>query len=596
MSYCIAWKKNEQVFMLSESAISSFEDDIQAGISTFGEVQGLYGKYYVQEGLLKIIKINDDFVLGVSGDVPTIIELLTHVYSLREMLTLEILRNIITNNYQDRGISAIVVEKGRHPQIYLFEENRFSCTDRCEIGAGRKNAFFSADINQIIDQEYAGGDEHDYLAKVIGCAQCYSIKNRCIQEGYGGTFYGVVIGSKIEWFRDMGYYIFKKDIQDGFFTSVINRRDSVFSTSNFSDHTIFMLNFLMDKEVWENPYFKRAVMKSLHTKNPFYFFIYSSYYHVAFYIRMNSESQNFFLKRWIKRNNDDVYCAFAFRPELEEMCVKYANETSKLPTLVELPSIREPYMPHELAKSFCDIPDRLSSDVQKHMDFDFSLYSVPGYDLNCIVPIKRAISEYHNLVLVDFHYFYSVCNEIYGRYHKLHDIDVSKMDLRPLVSLFLNQIAENDFDKYLLVFVKEVGRSECLDGVDLSCLLTTYKNVEFIEVPNFETDLCGTLFLLFKNYYLNDRFFHLDKFVIAADNIKVNELLSAITPEFNLGNSNPDIVLIRNMNGMTAMDGRFRYAVIDYWIVAAFGIPFKSLGILDALLENECGDAFYSDQ
>ena len=90
MSYCIAWKKNEQVFMLSESAISSFEDDIQAGISTFGEVQGLYGKYYVQEGLLKIIKINDDFVLGVSGDVPTIIELLTHVYSLREMLTLEI--------------------------------------------------------------------------------------------------------------------------------------------------------------------------------------------------------------------------------------------------------------------------------------------------------------------------------------------------------------------------------------------------------------------------------------------------------------------------------------------------------------------------
>ena len=314
MSYCIAWKKNEQVFMLSESAISSFEDDIQAGISTFGEVQGLYGKYYVQEGLLKIIKINDDFVLGVSGDVPTIIELLTHVYSLREMLTLEILRNIITNNYQDRGISAIVVEKGRHPQIYLFEENRFSCTDRCEIGAGRKNAFFSADINQIIDQEYAEGDEHDYLAKVIGCAQCYSIKNRCIQEGYGGTFYGVVIGSKIEWFRDMGYYIFKKDIQDGFFTSVINRRDSVFSTSNFSDHTIFMLNFLMDKEVWENPYFKRAVMKSLHTKNPFYFFIYSSYYHVAFYIRMNSESQNFFLKRWIKRNNDDVYCAFAFRP------------------------------------------------------------------------------------------------------------------------------------------------------------------------------------------------------------------------------------------------------------------------------------------
>ena len=73
MSYCIAWKKNEQVFMLSESAISSFEDDIQAGISTFGEVQGLYGKYYVQEGLLKIIKINDnrivDTCLQSSGDV-----------------------------------------------------------------------------------------------------------------------------------------------------------------------------------------------------------------------------------------------------------------------------------------------------------------------------------------------------------------------------------------------------------------------------------------------------------------------------------------------------------------------------------------------
>ena len=62
--------------MIAESAVSAIFDDIQQASSSFGETQGLYGKYYVQEGVLKIFKINEEIAIGFAGDMDRFYELL----------------------------------------------------------------------------------------------------------------------------------------------------------------------------------------------------------------------------------------------------------------------------------------------------------------------------------------------------------------------------------------------------------------------------------------------------------------------------------------------------------------------------------------
>jgi len=47
-------------------------------------------------------------------------------------------------------------------------------------------------------------------------------------------------------------------------------------------------------------------------------------------------------------------------------------------------------------------------------------------------------------------------------------------------------------------------------------------------------------------------------------------------------NENPDILLIRNMNRLTKMDGRFRYIVIDLAIAFMFNLNEEQFGLLES--------------
>lgn len=57
MSYCIAWKHDNNVFMLSDTAVSSRVDEPSAPYNSMGEKQTTRFGYYVEEGLLIIINI-----------------------------------------------------------------------------------------------------------------------------------------------------------------------------------------------------------------------------------------------------------------------------------------------------------------------------------------------------------------------------------------------------------------------------------------------------------------------------------------------------------------------------------------------------------
>lgn len=68
MSYCIAWKHGNNVFMLSDTAISSRVDEPMVPYNSMGEVQTTHFGYYVEEGLLKLIKISSDFAVSFATE------------------------------------------------------------------------------------------------------------------------------------------------------------------------------------------------------------------------------------------------------------------------------------------------------------------------------------------------------------------------------------------------------------------------------------------------------------------------------------------------------------------------------------------------
>lgn len=49
---------------------------------------------------------------------------------------------------------------------------------------------------------------------------------------------------------------------------------------------------------------------------------------------------------------------------------------------------------------------------------------------------------------------------------------------------------------------------------------------------------------------------------------------------------NPDILLIRNLNGLTNMDARLRYIVSDYLLFSILGLSMKEAAELDTLVYN----------
>lgn len=90
-----------------------------------------------------------------------------------------------------------------------------------------------------------------------------------------------------------------------------------------------------------------------------------------------------------------------------------------------------------------------------------------------------------------------------------------------------------------------------------------------------------------KNYYLNDKFFHLDKFIIMEDHANTMRLLEKILPNYNFIDKNPDVLLVRNMNGFTNMNGGLRYVVMDILIAMLMNLSYENMGVLEAIAYGE---------
>lgn len=138
-------------------------------------------------------------------------------------------------------------------------------------------------------------------------------------------------------------------------------------------------------------------------------------------------------------------------------------------------------------------------------------------------------------------------------------------------------IPEDVFENYCIIVVEDDDEKKLIGGYDLNLFLQKYSNV--FEVKGMFEEV---LFELLKHYYIDDRFFHIDKFVIAADNAKTANLLRDILPEYNYEERHPDVFLIRSMVE-SQMPGGLRYAVSDIFVAALMKLSMDDMGLLESI-------------
>ena len=585
MTYCLAWKKDKSVFMIGDTAISSSSNKIISELNSFGEVQGLYEKYYVQEGKLKIYKVSDKLSISYSGDVGQAIEIIEMIYNMIDEMDIFDLMKVIETSFNTYDVEMIFVFSYKlNNYIYKFSNGIFKKCDYAEIGNGKDIPFFSDDIKSLVNKLYSDKLEKEYyLSMVISSIQCYVIKNQTFNKGVGGTITGIFLDNTLKWFRDNEYYIFDEDVRDAESISVIVRANSVFSASDVDGGIRYMLNTIKDNSMWNDLYLRKSIAKSLNTKNAFYYTFYSKKYNVAYFMKVNGYLHNIHFRRYVRRDKEKTYYAYMFRPDFTKYFIEFNSYEQRVPTLLEMEVLPVNYISHEESLKLCNKDDVIKRAEYEELDFDFSEMEYKDFDTSMLIPIKKIINEYHNIVLIDYHYFCDAIEEKINLYKPFRTFNISDLNLDRIINIFMKQLVEDDFDKYLFCAIKSTNYTKEILGCNIDDYFKQNHNFHIISTEKIRSDFNGLLFQIMKNFYINDSFFHLDKFIIISDDADSRSIMDMIIPKFNFSCNNPDILLVRNINGLTEMNGELRYIAIDYIIAAILGLSMDEFGQLESL-------------
>lgn len=586
MTFCAAWKKEKKIYMIADSAVSEINDDEEPirEVNTFGEIQKVHKGYLVQEGCLKIIKIRENIVLSFSGNIGIAEEILKYIDECIDLVCITDCFEAIKNTYSHRGTEMIfVICKNSKSSIYHFDEENIREVDSVEIGNGKNIYGFSEDFIGIVNEFYDKDmDANDYLAMIIGIMQCYILRNRYFKDGVGGVISGIFVDSKVKWFRDIEYYIYNNDIRECQTMSVIGRRDSVFSSSDISKGALFMLNPKM-KNIIENKCIEKAIIKTLDTKNPFYYVLYNQSCNMIGFIKSNGESQNSLIMRWMKRGEEKTDYVYAFNPVVSRALAKYNMSKERLPSVIVMSSIKIPYIEHDDAKKMSLPEDVKRVKEQVKVDFDFYMHENKSQHVSRLCDIKKDISNYRNIMVIDFEYLWNVFKEITDNefiYNEVENIFIEKV-----TEIFPITMDNNNFNEYKIFILKRREEYPLICGISLEKEFSRFNNCCLIDTNSLNVDLCNIVFEIVRNYYINEAFFHINKLIILADDFMINNQLIEILPEFNFISEDPDVFLVRNFNAQTHMHGKLRYRLIDDIVIRMLGMTMDRYAELEYISE-----------
>ena len=226
MSYLIACKYHDEVFMIGDTAIAHRVEESER-FSSFGELHERQGDgRTVEEGLAKIVPLSPSLVLGFVGSVPYSKAIIEYV---KDNLDGADIASVLSD-----AATAIGIPDTCHVEILALQRKGAKSSivywkSRSPREATKDMAWVH--MGSLVGSMEAAGMEYalKYLASqriasvdlfhsVIAVMQWFGVHYRLMSVGVGGAFFGARLTSAgFEWQEDISYIIYPPSLAENCF-------------------------------------------------------------------------------------------------------------------------------------------------------------------------------------------------------------------------------------------------------------------------------------------------------------------------------------------------------------------------------------------
>ncbi|SFB11280.1 hypothetical protein [Clostridium frigidicarnis] len=589
MTYCLAWKQNNKIFMLGDSLLSSeSEEIIQSKYSTIGEVHGKYNGYFVEESCSKLFQLNG-MLIAFAGNTDKVNNIIDELIYKKDNFKLEeIFESITTSGILNLGTEVLIALSidGINRLFYLngncYEEiQTFKC-----IGNGKNiNNLTDTLMNFTKGFEFEKNSTKTIITKIVAFLQIIIYKNGFLKYGVGGTVCGGVFDNGItNWNDDVFYYLYEKNVNERNTFNVIIRDNIICTGSDFID-SLKVFASLHKESNSRGDKFTRKLLKIVNSIHLRFIVYYSNYYNCIYFCDSHGDALVSTCYRFQKKVSDELIKFALIHPsyfEIELMSRK-SDEKINIPVFYIEPQKME-FITREQLIKLGSVTGYIE-DKEEEYDIDLSYLSIPNVNISEFG--SQFYDDIDNVVFIDFRYFY---NQIVERinYYRNIDIEISNISILKSLEKHLERIIPSETRTEIIIYAcyeDDYTLSGC-DLFDIFCSEVPEAYQFYFSDDEYQYTVNNNITWFLKNYYVNEKYFGFCKTILIIDNYDIDAYLNCM-PLNNYYPETTDIILIRNHNYDSRIQTPIVYYVIDYFIDHILGISLEIASLWDSFKDTD---------
>ncbi|MBO2945613.1 hypothetical protein JJQ72_16665 [Paenibacillus sp. F411] len=499
----------------------------------------------------------------------------------------EILQNI-SNSFSHAAEFELLVAKKKASSNMLFyvTPSSFERIDEAKsIGSGNK-------ITQLTDTllnftkgfDFKEDDPKTVLSKMVAFLQIIIYKNGFLEYGVGGTVCGACLEEEIIWNDDLFYLFYERNFEDRVTLNVSVREDVLLTGSDFNETNKIFGSLTTNKDSFKRHNIIRKLLKILNTTPPRFIVFYSKFYNCIYFNDTNRRNITSIGFRYLKRGSQ-IKVAFINNPDLVlQLCSHQSDEKINIPVFY-IKSFQLPYISREDLLNMYNIEDVMDMNETYDFDLDEIDINIPNNLIRSINIDKFA--EIDDVLIIDFQYLFTKIKERLDHYKGLN-IKLNASNISKAFTKFMGRYtAENSLKQYIIYYSN--GEDYIIDGENiLTNFISSIENVISFEFSNdnYYLGVVANTSIFLKEYYVNEKYFGIDKICKVLDNTPINQILELL-PTSNYNPEETDLILIRNHKYETNIKVPIVYYVVDYLIDDMFNITQDNALLWDSYKGTE---------
>lgn len=361
--------------------------------------------------------------------------------------------------------------------------------------------------------------------------------------------------------RDLEYVLLAKNGSVLHSISVIIRKGSVIISSSMKNGTYLMINYHTSAKWFSEYHNMKSILRTIDTKEAFYYTFYGLKSNRIYLWEAKGIVIRCDFRKWIRRGEKKVDYLYAIDASISNLITSGKSKELE-PEGHIISTAGATYL------SFNDV----STDalIQLHnakvligYDFDFVTLDCSSFNKDHIRMIRNNIEDFYNIVVIDYEFFCQKILEENLAFYKNYHFDLTQIHLESLLRHCLQNDHYVEYSKIKIIVFKSTN-DYIINDINITSWFQAYHNCSFIVTENKEKDLSEFLIYWIKEYYINEKYFHLGMNILVTDNNVLGQILNLLVPLKRRDAQSADWILVRRNNSETSMPGSFNY-VNEEW-------------------------------